>query len=487
MIKAIVDFLWGKSSGTNDSSESSKRSREEPEKHQQQSPRKAARTETSSRPSGMSSSNRSSSPAAKDDGRGTLTTILYNSTVASAWDQPLVKGTRPRPQSTKRASSQPPAQGVNSSDNRYHKAQELQKQKPRPATPNLDPTYDEEGVLSCAQLCNRLDSMHVRPFLDYRDQQEARFELEDAVALREYQNIVRGVVEQHVAQATTSQLGRAWNAFSEAIRVFVVDTVRTKAPPSIGVIRLIRLRQPSVVPVTLDTSDKKAIASLKLAENMSSSSGGATEVVLPAAGFQIQRYQLSSVVGRGWLNDQVINYYFTLVDKQYPGVCCLGSHFYAKLDKQDFDGARRWTKRIDVFDKEIVFVVVNSGVHWTLCVVFVNESRIVYYDSLGGEGRNVLSNVQTFFQQEYEKKMPGVAGALKVLPPRRWDLLSPKTAFVPQQSNGYDCGVFACQIGLCIAEGKSSRCALRFSQKDIPFLRELMILELLEGSLLRRL
>lgn len=49
----------------------------------------------------------------------------------------------------------------------------------------------------------------------------------------------------------------------------------------------------------------------------------------------------------------------------------------------------------------------------------------------------------------------------------------------PRQSNGFDCGVFCCQTANYITLGLTPE----YSQSDIPFLRELMIDQLMGLSL----
>lgn len=45
----------------------------------------------------------------------------------------------------------------------------------------------------------------------------------------------------------------------------------------------------------------------------------------------------------------------------------------------------------------------------------------------------------------------------------------------PQQENGYDCGVFTCQILETLSRGEES---FNFSQKDMPYLRQRMVWEI---------
>ena len=50
---------------------------------------------------------------------------------------------------------------------------------------------------------------------------------------------------------------------------------------------------------------------------------------------------------------------------------------------------------------------------------------------------------------------------------------------VPQQRNGYDCGVFTCRFGEC--EARNSK--FDFSQKDMPLFRKRMILEIVSKNI----
>lgn len=264
------------------------------------------------------------------------------------------------------------------------------------------------------------------------------------------------------------------------------------------------------MPILFDTDDQACSSKLGLIEGMTERSHpNAREVLLPADGFNISRYQLSTLLGKSWLNDQVINYYFKLVEAHYgPRIACLGSHFYSKLEKGDLDGAARWTRRLQLLCStvDVVFVVVNSGVHWTLCVVVLSSREIGYLDSMNGSGEDVMRRVKIFFQAEYERtaKMMNTTTSsssygeearkrlarMKAHQPVDWKTVSVGRLGdhrAPQQENGYDCGVFACQYGLNVARTGCVAPAMDFTQKDIPFLRKLMVLELAQGQILDRM
>jgi sentrin-specific protease 1 len=59
-------------------------------------------------------------------------------------------------------------------------------------------------------------------------------------------------------------------------------------------------------------------------------------------------------------------------------------------------------------------------------------------------------------------------------------MLACKFQDIPQQHNGYDCGVFACMF----AEAASRRSKFLFTQEDMPSLRRRMVYEILTKKLL---
>jgi hypothetical protein len=135
---------------------------------------------------------------------------------------------------------------------------------------------------------------------------------------------------------------------------------------------------------------------------------------------------------------------------------------------------------------------------------------------MGGAGDRVLDKLAAFFDAEYDVKALAIASheerqeiarkrgpsavpeltkkqerrmllkAATPLPaagrPSTWPRLQPRKQ-IPQQSNGYDCGVFCSQFALCTALEVSLSAV---AQADMGFIRKLMMLELLEGNFLHR-
>lgn len=116
---------------------------------------------------------------------------------------------------------------------------------------------------------------------------------------------------------------------------------------------------------------------------------------------------------------QVINFYMNLLVERsqkpnLPTVNAFNTFFYPKLRKSGYCAVRRWTKKMDIFSKDILLVPVHLGVHWclsvSLCylkdsswiycwgfstniyvfqcifqVVDFRKKSVMYYDSMGGK------------------------------------------------------------------------------------------------------
>jgi hypothetical protein len=140
-----------------------------------------------------------------------------------------------------------------------------------------------------------------------------------------------------------------------------------------------------------------------------------------------------------WLNDEVINYYMQMLNERDVALCaknparrashCFSSFFMERLLDGDrnvytFQNIKRWvvslelcgfcvvwmcvirfflyvyvyvciiirwtnnfSKYIDIFEKKKLFFPINIGnTHWAMMVVYVQEKRVMYLDSMGQLG-----------------------------------------------------------------------------------------------------
>ena len=101
-----------------------------------------------------------------------------------------------------------------------------------------------------------------------------------------------------------------------------------------------------------------------------------------------------------------------------------------------------------------------------------NKKTITYYDSMGGKNYGLLCRTVTYLNQESMDKRK-----LKFdLPGWKMSCLEKRS---PQQTNNYDCGVFA----MVTAELISRKEKISFSQDDIQAYRKQIYSELFNGKL----
>eukprot|EP01060_Flectonema_neradi_P036578 TRINITY_DN7076_c1_g1_i2.p1 TRINITY_DN7076_c1_g1~~TRINITY_DN7076_c1_g1_i2.p1 ORF type:complete len:362 (+),score=32.51 TRINITY_DN7076_c1_g1_i2:86-1087(+) len=197
----------------------------------------------------------------------------------------------------------------------------------------------------------------------------------------------------------------------------------------------------------------------------------------PTATVKLTRKDLCTLSKKNWLNDEIINGYMSILSErseslpEYPSTHAMSTHWYTKLTSRGFNYAavKRWTRKVDVFSKAGILIPINvSNSHWTLCHVDLEQCRISYHDSLGGCGNSVLQNVHRWLTEEHQTRHSTPL-------PLAFSLIN--FAPTPRQENAYDCGVFTC----CAANCLSARRGFSYTQKDMPYIRRRMVLELLLG------
>ena len=97
--------------------------------------------------------------------------------------------------------------------------------------------------------------------------------------------------------------------------------------------------------------------------------GGPTdEVLIQKFNVDLKRRDLLCLEPATWLNDEVINFWFQLLDDRDQKAEGFGrshffsSFFYTKLTERgsyNFANVRRWTRKFDLFSRDKVFVPVN--------------------------------------------------------------------------------------------------------------------------------
>ncbi|KAL1220528.1 Ubiquitin-like-specific protease ESD4 [Cardamine amara subsp. amara] len=174
-----------------------------------------------------------------------------------------------------------------------------------------------------------------------------------------------------------------------------------------------------------------------------------------------------------WLNDEVINVYLELLKeretrepKKYLKCHFFSTFFYKKLVSEsgyNYKAVRRWTlqKKLGyaLIDCDMIFVPIHRGVHWTLAVINNKDSKFLYLDSLNGVDPMILNALAKYLGDEAKEKSG-----------KNIDVSSWGMEFVedlPQQQNGYDCGMFMLKYIDFFSRGLG----LCFSQEHMPYFR----------------
>lgn len=189
-----------------------------------------------------------------------------------------------------------------------------------------------------------------------------------------------------------------------------------------------------------------------------------------------------------WLNDEVINFYMSMLQERDSQLSAgvggrrtshyFNSFFMSKLlerDQYTYSNVRRWSKTFDVFSKDKIFIPVNiHNTHWTMAVVFIVKKEVHYYDSMSGSGRKYLLALQQWLKDEAKDKK-----GVEDLDTSDWKLLDREPG-VPQQSNGYDCGVFSIMCADYLSDDLPIG---SYSQSEMPSCRVKIGCSILRGSI----
>lgn len=115
-------------------------------------------------------------------------------------------------------------------------------------------------------------------------------------------------------------------------------------------------------------------------------------------GAKITRKDLLTLKGLDWLNDEVINFYTSLIceraknDKELPSVrgegrdgllrtgsiqvYAFNTFFFSTLQQRGFAGVKRWTRKVDIFSYSVILVPIHHGAHWCLAVRFCSSGAL---------------------------------------------------------------------------------------------------------------
>lgn len=106
----------------------------------------------------------------------------------------------------------------------------------------------------------------------------------------------------------------------------------------------------------------------------------------------------------------------------------------SKCGEYNYFNVNSWSARVpgkDIFSLRYIFCPINiNDAHWTCAVIFMEDKKICYYDSLGGTNWIKLQGLLEYLKDEHKSKkgrdMEGV---------EEWELVGCDPKVVPQQQN----------------------------------------------------
>ncbi|XP_017050781.1 uncharacterized protein LOC108094613 [Drosophila ficusphila] len=207
--------------------------------------------------------------------------------------------------------------------------------------------------------------------------------------------------------------------------------------------------------------------------------GPETEVIITKFNYRITRIDLNTFNSNNWLNDEVINFYMSLITErsekrrgELPNAYAMNTFFVPRLLQNGHAGVKRWTRKVDLFAMDVIPVPVHcNNVHWCMAIIHMKNKTILYYDSMGKPNPTVLSALEAYLREESLDK--------RKQPLDTSDFRIESAQNIPQQLNGSDCGLFSCMF----AEYISRDVPITFSQENMEYFRKKMPLEIAEGKL----
>ena len=184
-----------------------------------------------------------------------------------------------------------------------------------------------------------------------------------------------------------------------------------------------------------------------------------------------------------WLNDNIINFYMRMIQKQTSRAIIFSTQFFEKLERVrgDHEKIAGWTnkpgKNLNVFEKDFVFVPIHTPGHWCCGVIDMHGRKFEYYDSLSKEHNpkpRFFRYMRSWLAGEAHKK--GVTGFEMSNLKKTWET---ERTNQPQQTNSVDCGVFVSQY----VRYRCARHPLDFSEDDMTALRLKMTYEIRKEQL----
>ncbi|CRG96975.1 sentrin-specific protease 1, putative [Plasmodium gallinaceum] len=202
--------------------------------------------------------------------------------------------------------------------------------------------------------------------------------------------------------------------------------------------------------------------------------------------------QIKCLIDTRWLNDEVINFYLSMLQEYneqqfknnssyFPKIFTFSTFFFLSLSSNgcyNYCKVSRWTKRkkVDIFSFDLILIPLHiGGNHWTLGAINIKDKKIKLYDSLNMPNKKFFEYIRRYIIDEAkDKKKIDID-----ISTWKYNKDGNSEMGIPYQENGYDCGVFTCMFAKCLSFNRE----FDFTQNDIKEIRLKMVYEISQGYL----
>ncbi|KAF2294211.1 hypothetical protein GH714_008304 [Hevea brasiliensis] len=172
-----------------------------------------------------------------------------------------------------------------------------------------------------------------------------------------------------------------------------------------------------------------------------------------------------------FINDTIVDFYIKFLKNKIQPKDQHRFHFFnsfffrklADLDKDPrnacegraaFQRVRKWTRKVNLFEKDYIFIPVNYSLHWSLIVIChpgevanfrddecgraLKVPCILHMDSIRGSHRGLKNLIQSYLCEEWKERHGDTLDDVS----SKFSRLQFVPLELPQQENSFDCGLF---------------------------------------------
>ena len=160
-------------------------------------------------------------------------------------------------------------------------------------------------------------------------------------------------------------------------------------------------------------------------------------------------FNLSFVNTPNWLNDEVINNYLQLLNKENQNIFMFTTFFFTAFLRKGFNGVCNYYRKYDILSYRMIFIPVHHSNHWFLITFdgkyLISLDPYNYPESNGLKKKHLLEGNRKYHEHILMDLKDHYFKPLYSLYKKQWTDLQIKVQMppdIPAQNNSFDCGVF---------------------------------------------